>query len=84
MEPKEKSQKKVEPESWVRGTKGGEMPDPDEPKHGETEDRVRDAFTGRPVLVPEPKGDQADRANADQEAELEERIAYARLRGKTP
>jgi len=84
MEPKEKSPKKKESGTWVRGTKGGEMPDPGEPKLGETEDRVRDAFTGRPVILPEPAGDQADRANADQEAELEERIAYARSRGKKP
>jgi hypothetical protein len=67
--------------SNVRGTKAGEMPDPNAAKRGETEDRVRDAFSGRPVILPEPKGDLADRAFADQEAELDEQIARAK-RGK--
>ena len=71
-------------ESPVHGTVAGEMPDPEASKKGETEDRVRDAFTGRPVILPEPKGDLADRSWVDQEAELDEQIARARLRIKKP
>ncbi len=64
--------------SNIRGTTAGKMPDANAPKRGETEDRARDAFTGRPVILPEPKGDLADRAFADQEAELDEQIARAK------
>jgi hypothetical protein len=82
MQPIQKSSQ--DQESKVHGTRAGEMPDPTAPKTGETEDRVRDAFTGRPILLPEPQGDLADRSLVDQEAELDEQIARARMRVKKP
>jgi hypothetical protein len=82
MQSNQKSSKTKE--SQVHGTVAGEMPNPDAPKLGETEDQIRDAFTGRPILLPEPKGDLADRALADQESELDEQIARARMRVKKP
>ncbi len=65
-------------ESDVHGTAGGEMPDPAVQGKGETEDRIKDAFTGRPVLIPEASGDLADRAQADQEAEDENNLDRVR------
>jgi len=66
--------------SHVHGTRADRMPDPEESRSGETEDRVKDAFLGRPLVIPESSGDLADRAYSDQEAEIEEQVERIRRR----
>ncbi|NDF16030.1 hypothetical protein EB061_12055 [bacterium] len=68
--------------SHVHGTRADRMPDPGEAKGGETEDRVKDAFLGRPLVIPEARGDLADRAQADQDAEIDEQLDRIRRRAR--
>ena len=56
------------------------MPNPGESRSGETEERVKDAFLGRPLVIPEARGDLADRAYPDQEAEIDEQVDRIRRR----
>ena len=74
--PKESTQKKSE--SQIQGTAGARMPDPNRISQGESEERARDAFTGRPLKIQESRGDMADRAYEDSEAELNDQIERIR------
>jgi hypothetical protein len=82
MKEKENRDQKDLNESHVHGTRADRMPDPEESKTGETEDRVKDAFLGRPLVIPEARGDLADRAFSDQEAEIDEQIDRIRRRAR--
>ena len=64
--------------STVHGTRGARMPDPGAVGKGETEDRVRDAFSGRPILIPDAAGDLANPMDSDSEAEPDDRIKSGR------
>jgi hypothetical protein len=79
---KEQSKKKNAEVSHVHGTRADRMPDAGEAKRGETEDRVKDAFLGRALVIPEARGDLADRAQADQDAEIDEQLDRIRRRAR--
>ena len=80
----EKSDQKKNVPPMVQGTEGAKLPDPSKAGQGETEDRIKDAFQGRPLTIPDTAGDLADRAYPDQEAELDEKIARIRSKVRKP